>query len=211
MGKNYVTLPKYWALFIYSKRCSTIYEKSLKTSWQVDQRVYIPYCTLAGFIAVWAISGLLVVVDLVSGTPPGTFFAVIGISLGFNDPAVAQYAGFGLHLLTGTIAGNIFGQASTFWRWIAPYNYHHGIITGLIVGVALWALLFVPVTTFGIQPRLDSFSDSAPNQYIYEISSHFQSLYPVIIGGSLVFHLIYGSLLGFMVGRMKELGTFLKR
>jgi hypothetical protein len=72
MGKNYVPLPKYWALFILFKRCTTIYEKSLKTSWQ---RVYIPYCTLAGFIAVWAISGLLVVVDLVSGTPPGTFFA----------------------------------------------------------------------------------------------------------------------------------------
>lgn len=39
------------------------------------------------------------------GTPPGTFFAVIGISLGFNDPTVAQYVGFALHLLTGTVAG----------------------------------------------------------------------------------------------------------
>ena len=110
-----------------------------------------------GFIAVWAISGLLVIVDLVSGTPPGTFFAVIGISLGFNDPAVAQYVGFGLHLLTGTVAGNIFGQASTYWRWFAPYDYHHGIITGLIVGVALWAILFVPVTTFGIRLDLTHF------------------------------------------------------
>jgi Na+/proline symporter len=117
---------------------------------------------------------------------------VIGISLGFNDPAVAQYVGFGLHLLTGTVAGNIFGQASTYWRWIAPYDYHHGIITGLIVGVALWAILFVPVTTFG------------------DISGHFQSLYPIIIGGSLVFHIIYGSLLGFIAGRMEELGSFLK-
>ena len=35
-------------------------------------------------------------------------------------------------------------------------QYHHGIITGLIVGVALWALLFVPVSTFGIQTRLNS-------------------------------------------------------
>jgi len=105
----------------------------------------------------------------------------------------------------------IFGQASTYWRWIAPRNYRHGIITGLIVGAALWAVLFVPVTTFGIQPRLDSFSNSAPNQYVYDISSHFQSLYPVIVGGSLVFHLIYGSLLGFIAGRMKELGTFLKK
>ena len=183
----------------------------MKASWQVDQRVYIPYCTLAGFIAVWAISGILVVVDLVSGTPPGTFFAVIGISLCFNDPIVAQYVGFALHLLTGTVAGNIFGQVSTYWRNIAPYNYRHGIITGLIVGVALWAVLFVPVTTFGIQPRLDSFSSAAPNQYVYDISSLFQPLYPVIIGGSLVFHLIYGSLLGFIAGRMKELGPFLKK
>ena len=101
-----------------------------------------------------------------------------------------------MHLLTGTVAGNIFGQASTYWRWIAPRNYRHGIITGLIVGAALWAVLFVPVTTFGIQPRLDSFSNSAPNQYVYDISSHFQSLYPVIVGGSLVFHLIYGSCIG---------------
>lgn len=59
--------------------------------------------------------------------------------------------------------------------------------------------------------RLDSFSTSAPNQYIYDISGHFQSLYPIIIGGSLVFHIIYGSLLGFIAGRMKELGSFLKK
>ena len=59
---------------------------------------------------------------------------MIGISLDFNDPTVAQYVGFGLHLVMGTITGNIYGQASTFWQWIAPYGYHHGIITGLIVG-----------------------------------------------------------------------------
>lgn len=51
-------------------------------------------------------------------------------------------------------------------------------MTGLIVGATLWALLFMPVTTFGIQPRLDHFSRSAPNQYIFEISGHFQELYP---------------------------------
>ena len=44
---------------------------------------------MAGFISAWAISGLLVIVDVVSGTPAGTFFAVIGMSLGFSDPASA--------------------------------------------------------------------------------------------------------------------------
>lgn len=55
-----------------------------------NQRQLIMYCSLAGFISAWAISGLLVIVDVVSGTPAGTFFAVIGISLGFSDPASAQ-------------------------------------------------------------------------------------------------------------------------
>ena len=41
------------------------------------QRQLILYCSLAGFISAWAISGLLVIVDVISGTPVGTIFAVI--------------------------------------------------------------------------------------------------------------------------------------
>ena len=173
------------------------------------RRNFILYCSLAGFISAWAISGLLVIVDFISGTPPGTFFAAIGISLGFNDPLTAQYIGFILHILTGMAAGNIFGQISLFWSKIAPYNSKEGIGKGMIVGVALWVVLFVPLTTFGIQPRLDSFTFSAPNQYTYSIAAHFQGLYPIIIGGSLVFHLVYGALSGFISGRMVEIGMII--
>jgi Na+/proline symporter len=111
---------------------------------------------------------------------------------------------------TGMVAGNIFGQISLFWSKIAPYNSKEGLIKGMIIGIVLWAVLFVPLATFVIQPRLDSFTFSAPNQYIYNIASHFQGLYPIIIGGSLVFHLIYGALAGFISGRMVEIGTFAK-
>lgn len=177
---------------------------------QNDQKLFILYCSLAGFISAWAISGLLVIVDVISGTPAGTFFAVIGISLGFSDPVSAQYVGFLLHVATGMTAGNIFGQVSLFWSKIAPYNSKEGVVKGMIVGMVLWAVLFVPLATFGIQPRLDSFTFSAPNQYIYNIVSHFQGLYPVIIGGSLVFHLLYGALAGFISGRMVEIAVFVK-
>ena len=183
-------------------------ETKTASLWETNQKMYILYCTIAGFISVWAISGLLVLVDYISGTPSGTFFTVIGLSLGINEPATAQFVGLGLHLLTGTVAGNIYGQISVFWRKFAPNSFRHGIKTGLMVGVALWIILFVPLATFGIQPKLDSFVIFAPNQYIFEISSHFQGLYPVIILGSLAFHLLYGSLLGFLAGRMTELGTF---
>ena len=175
-----------------------------------SRRLFILYCSLAGFISAWAISGLLVIVDVISGTPPGTFFAVIGASLGFNDPVSAQYIGFALHIMTGMAAGNIFGQISLFWSKIAPYNSREGVVRGMVVGIALWIVLFVPLATFAIQPRLDSFAYSAPNQYIYNIAGHFKGLYAVVIGGSLVFHLIYGALIGFISGRMTEIGVFVK-
>ena len=37
------------------------------------------------------------------GTPAGTFFSVIGTSLGFTDSTTAQYVGFALHVLTGMV------------------------------------------------------------------------------------------------------------
>ncbi len=172
-------------------------------------KLFILYCSLAGFIASWGISGLLVSIDVISQTPPGSFFGIIGVSLGFYDPATAPLIGFALHLLTGTIAGNIFGQVSIFWRRISPYNAKHGLLTGIIVGVILWALLFVPVATFAIQPMIDSFKNSiTPNQYVYSIVGNFEGLYPIIIMGSLVFHINYGVLLGYISGRMMELKTF---
>ena len=94
---------------------------------------------------------------------------------------------------------------------MAPNSYRRGIMTGLIVGIALWVILFVPLGTFSIQPKLDSVMASAPNQYIYEISNHFEGLYPLIIAGSLAFHLVYGALLGFLAGRMTEARVFLNR
>jgi hypothetical protein len=172
-------------------------------------KLFIIYCTLAGFIAAWGISGLLVSIDLISQTPPGSFFGVIGISLGYYDHVSAPLIGFGLHVLTGTIAGNIFGQVSLFWKRISPYNSRHGLKMGMIVGVILWAVLFVPVALLVIQPMLDSFNSGiTPNQYVYSIVSNFSGLSGIIIAGSLIFHLIYGALLGYMSGRMVEIRAF---
>ena len=64
--------------------------------------------------------------------------------------------------MTGMVAGNIFGQISLFWSKIAPYNSREGIVKGMVVGMALWTVLFVPLATFVIQPRLDSFTFQHP-------------------------------------------------
>lgn len=165
-------------------------------------KMLIVYCTLAGLISAMIISGLLEVIDFASGTPSGTFFAVIGLSLGFDDPASAQYIGLGLHILTGTVAGNIFGQVALFWRKLVPYNMKRGVTFGLMLGISLWAVLFVPLATFGIQPKLDTFMITEANPYAHSIANHFAGLYYLVLGASLLFHLVYGAVFGLLVGRM---------
>jgi hypothetical protein len=150
-------------------------------------KLFIVYCSIAGFISASAISGLLIVIDMISGTPAGTFFGVIGTSLGLTDPTTAQYIGFALHVLTGMVAGNIFGQFAIFRHKVTLFKSRRGIATGMTVGIALWIILFVPLATFGIQPRLDSFSKSALYQYIYNESNHFQGYILSLSGVHLYF------------------------
>jgi hypothetical protein len=169
---------------------------------ETTPKILIVYCTLAGLISAMIISGLLEIIDFASSTPGGTFFAVIGLSLGFNDPSSAQYIGFGLHILTGTVAGNIFGQVALFWRKLIPYNMKKGVTFGLMLGISLWALLFVPLATFGIQPKLDTFMITEANPYAHSIANHFAGLYYLVLGASLLFHLVYGVVFGLLAGRM---------
>ena len=51
-----------------------------------DSRYLLAYCTLAGLLSSIVISGLLFSLDFISKAPFGTFFAVIGSSLGYYDP-----------------------------------------------------------------------------------------------------------------------------
>jgi hypothetical protein len=165
-------------------------------------KILIVYCTLAGLISAMIISGLLEVIDFASGTSSGSFFAVIGLSLGFNDPASAQYIGLGLHTLTGAVADNIFGQVALFWRKLIPYNMKRGVSFGLVLGISLWVVLFVPLATFGIQPKLDTFMITETNSYAHSIANHFIGLYYFVLGASLLFHLVYGVVFGLLAGRM---------
>ncbi|TLX84591.1 MAG: hypothetical protein E6L01_07430 [Thaumarchaeota archaeon] len=165
-------------------------------------RYLLAYCTLAGLLASIVISGLLFSLDFVSKTPFGTFFAVIGSSLGYYDSNTSPYIGLLLHFATGTVAGNLLGQGAIFWKKLIPFGF---TIVGIITGILLWLVLFLPLTTYVIQPKLNMFNYSAPNQYIFVIAQHFQGLYSVVLIGSFFFHIIYGIILGLIAGRLVEL------
>ena len=89
-----------------------------------------------------------------------------------------------------------------FWPKLSPYNVYNGVFTGMIVGIALWAVLFFPLTAFGIQAQLDANILSAPNYEIFLIASHFSGLYYVILGSAFAFHMVYGSIMGLIASRL---------
>ncbi|HEY7695795.1 MAG TPA: hypothetical protein VH797_06840 [Nitrososphaeraceae archaeon] len=171
-----------------------------------NSRYILAYCTLAGFLSSIVISGLLFSLDFISKTPPGTFFAVIGSSLGFYDSSTSPYIGLLLHFATGTVAGNLLGQGGIFWNRLIPIGLKRGTILGIITGISLWLVLFLPLTAYIIQPKLEFFNFSAPNQYVFVIAQHFQGLNMVIIIGSFFFHIVYGIILGLIAGKLIKFG-----
>ena len=104
--------------------------------------------------------------------------------------------------MTGTVAGNIFGQVAVFWRKLVPYHMVRGVTLGLMLGLSLWAVLFAPLATFGIQLKLDTFMITDANPYGHSIATHFAGLYNIVLGASLLFHLVYGAVFGLLAGRM---------
>jgi len=93
-----------------------------------NSRYLLAYCTLAGLLSSIVISGSLFSLDLISKTPFGTFFAVIGSSLGFYDSNTSPYVGLLLHFASGTVAGNLLGQGALFWNRLVPFRIKRGTI-----------------------------------------------------------------------------------
>ena len=89
---------------------------------------------------------------------------------------------------------------------LIPFGIKRGIVLGIITGISLWLVLFLPLTTYITQPKLNMFNFSAPNQYVSVIAQHFKGLYLIVVVGSFFFHLIYGIIiLGLIAGRLIEL------
>ncbi len=51
-----------------------------------------------------------------------------------------------------------------------------GVYLGLLLGISLWAVLFAPAATFGIQPKLDTVMITETSSYASSIANHFAGL-----------------------------------
>jgi hypothetical protein len=112
----------------------------------------VKYGAFAGFIATFLIALAIATAGLAFGFQMGTFYSVIGISLGLNNIVNATYVGFGL-LLIGTLLGITLGAIGIRWKKIHMLIPYKSSLFGVGAGVVIWVILFLPITSLLIQPQ----------------------------------------------------------
>jgi hypothetical protein len=163
----------------------------------------IGYGALAGAAAAWAISGILLLIEIVMGFRQGLFYAVIGFAL-FGPSSTnfvgAQYMGLLLHILTGTLVGAAGGFTMTIWPLFKAINLKKYLVKGIVIGLSAWVLIFLPITSGVVIPSLNRILvPLAENSPSYTFASQITGIIWLVVAGSLVFHVFYGLVYGTMM------------
>ena len=111
-----------------------------------------------------------------------------------------QCMGFILFMVTAVIISITYNYISKRIRIFHISSVPKGIGTGLLAGVIVWGVLFLPIHFFVIQPALSGMAaglnlnvgDLEPSvaEQLLELSS-------TIIVGSLALHILFGGVMGF--------------
>jgi hypothetical protein len=167
------------------------------------------YGSAAGFIATWSISSAIAAAEFALHLQIGTFYSIIGISLGLNNATTAAYMGFGLHLLTGTVLGALLGAVGIRWKRIRMLNPYKSSIVGIGAGLVIWSVLFLPITTLLIQPSIQRIvvvlAVTSQQPILSEDLSRSVANIPLM---AIVFHLIWGAILGFIMSSLLRIREF---
>ncbi|MCS6767476.1 MAG: hypothetical protein RMJ59_06675 [Candidatus Nitrosocaldus sp.] len=165
---------------------------------------------VAGFIASWYVTVLLMASEYEIGFPMGTFYTVIGEVAGFRG-ADALYAGLALHILTSTVVGSLSALLLVtilrHWRLrgkVCIVCSYRAAGVGLILGFIIWLVLFLPVTFLIVEPSLASRA-AGDLSMLYSTSvsvSALLSMVWVITVSALPYHLGYGATLGYLMSRL---------
>lgn len=156
--------------------------------------------TVSGLVAAWAIFGMILAVGAQLGLPPGTFYQMVGVSLGIDEEWPAIYLGFVMHMITGAIIGIVYMIISDRVRKLrTDSSTLKAFATGVATGIAVWAVLFVPLHFFLMQPTLQNMLLTSPPGSPEQITAErLLQMSDSILYGALAIHFVFGGVLGFM-------------
>jgi hypothetical protein len=158
----------------------------------------IKYGAIAGIIATWSISTGIAASEVELGLPISTFYSIMGLSLGLDNFTTAAYVGFALHLLTGTLAGAAIGIISAR-RVKIIWNPYKAVLSGIVAGIAIWCILFVPVTMLLVHPSIIHIAPLLPQSVQGTLLTRdINQFVSGVTIGAIVFHIAWGGIFGFI-------------
>jgi hypothetical protein len=138
-----------------------------------------------------------------------TFYSIMGLSIGLSNAATAAYLGFGLHLLAGTVLGVALGAVGIRWKRIRMLNPFRCSLVGIGAGLAIWLVLFLPITVLLIQPSIQRIvvilAVALQQPMLSEDISHSITNIAFM---AIVFHMVWGAIFGFMMSSLLRVREF---
>jgi hypothetical protein len=163
---------------------------------------WIRFGAVSGLVATWAISSAIAASEIELGLAMGTFYAVMGMSLGADDFALAAYAGFGLHLLTGALLGAAIGFAMSRVKRTIMLDPYRAVLAGMGAGMSVWLVLFLPLTALVVQPSLGQ-----TGALFAALQDSGQLVFGIGLS-AIAFHLVWGAIFGYMTSALLRIKAF---
>jgi hypothetical protein len=168
---------------------------------------------IAGLISSLAVSGLILMVEKVTAVPVGTFYMVLMAALPEANLSSVNMilSGLLLHLISGSIIGLAMSIPFTLFKKDSKkIIYQYAPVYGLLFGLALWSILFLPVTFWMVLPLVSSVDNqiieqSVPTGPIATIETNkLSDMSNKIIFGALPFNMFYGLLTAIIVNSLSQ-------
>ncbi len=161
---------------------------------------------LAGFVATIVVAGLIFAGEALMNYPHGLFYLIIGYSLGF-DGLDALGMGIVMHMTAGALIGLIASTPIVLVRRLfrVVSNFNTSLIYGIVVGVLVWLLFFLPVSYMLVKPTLESYNDTISDRsgrLLTDLNLPFSRVIYYAIGLHIQYGIVYSMIIMAFTGRI---------
>jgi hypothetical protein len=160
---------------------------------------------IGGFAGSLILVGLIFIADAMLGFPSGTLYFIIGNTIAHLGMPSALYFGIGMHLLTGTLIGIVFGYVTAVVGVFDITSVRKGTVMGLLAGFASFSVLFIPITRFGVEASIVGFLGTniyPPGTSQSILQSRALDVISSVLAGAILFHIVYGAIMGSITARL---------
>jgi hypothetical protein len=156
----------------------------------------VAFGAAAGFVGGLVMIPFMMLIAMMAGMPANTMPVAMGMAFGVNQND-AMMTGLGMHLLTSTLIGAIFGMVTGSVDKLKITGFRKGTGEGLITGMIAFGVLFIPISMMVMPPVLvQMMMQMNPNITQQQAMEMLQQGTSMMIGLGVLEHLVYGAVLG---------------